>query len=160
MTVWRAGVSVLVFAVVCGVSSPSKADPKPWIFGWWPTHWENLSWEPYLEDATHPQNKQWDNVVWQPSDWAAQNPKGSAGVIQGFYKARILHRQYMDDDVPVLEVGPNFYHLSGQDKRRVTDLINAEYQITTSRENGLFLVNDWRTGNPIGVYTSHGLQLQ
>lgn len=150
----------LFLALVCAVPSMAKADPKPWYWSWWPSHWDNLTWQPYLEDSKHPQNSQWNDKDWEPADWAAQSPGGSLKIIEGFYTGQILNRQYVDNDVPVLEVGPNFYHLSGYDKRRVVAMVDDYYKITTSRLNGMFTLTDWRTRKPIGVYSAAGLQLQ
>ena len=156
--------SMMVAGAVAGFlvlgASPSMAGPKPWYWSWWPSHWLNLDYQPYLEDGKHPHNTQWDDKMWEPADWAAQRPNGGEDVIKGFYRAEILNRQYMDDDMPVLEVGPNFYHLSGYDKRRVTRMIDDYYQITANHENGMFMIYDWRSRQPIGSYTIHGLQIQ
>lgn len=151
--------ALLALILILG-ALPAQAEPKPWYFSWWPSHWENLTFEPYLEGPKHPHNTQWDRQKWEPADWAAQREGGSAEVIQGFYRARILSRQFIDDEMPVLEVGPNFYHLSGYDKRRVTKLVDDHYQITANHLNAMYIIHDWRTHRPIGTYTAHGLQLQ
>lgn len=150
----------LFLALAGGVPGAAKADPKPWYWSWWPSHWNNLTWQPYLEDAKNPQVNQWDDKDWEPADWAAQRQGGSLEVIKGFYSADILRRQYVKDRVPVLEVGPNFYHLSGYDKRRVVQMVDDHYQITANHLNAMFTLTDWRTRKPIGIYTAHGLQLQ
>ncbi len=152
--------SALLALVVMLGASPVSAEPKPWYFSWWPSHWENQRFEPYLEGPKHPHNTQWSHKAWEPADWAAQRPGGAFEVIQGFYRANILRDQYVDDDMPVLEVGPNFYHLSGYDKRRVTRLVDDYYQITSNHLNAMYTIRDWRTGKPIGTYTTHGLSLQ
>jgi hypothetical protein len=157
----RLFLSFAVFMVLLGAASiPAHADAKPWIWSWWPSHWDNMTFEPYLEGAKHPHNTQWDDKNWEPADWAAQKPKGSLQVIQGFYTAGILQGQDVEDDVPVLIVGPNFYHLSGYDKRRVVAMVDDYYKITSSKLNGMFTVTDWRSKKPIGIYTATGLQLQ
>lgn len=138
----------------------AKAEPKMTYWSWWPEHWENLDWQPYLEDSKQAHNSQWDQKKWEPADWAAQKPGGSAEIIRGFYNAEILSGQYIDDEMPVLEVGPNFYHLSGYDKRRVAETVDDYYQITASKLNGMYMIYDWRSKKPIGSYTAHGLQIQ
>lgn len=151
----------LVLAVfVVGFTAPAYAGPKFLGLFWWPSHWRELDGQPYLEGAKHPHNSQWDHKTWQPADWAVQYAGGAGEVIQGFYKTNILRDQYVDDDIPVLVVGPNFYHLSGYDKRRVVAMVDDFYKITTSKENGMFMLEDWRSEKPIGLYTAHGLQLQ
>lgn len=144
---------------VLSFSSGAYAEPKPWVWSWWESHWDNLDFEPYLEDAKHPHNSQWDNSTWKPQDWEAQR-KSSMDVIKGFYTADIVRDQYTDDDVPVLEVGPGFYMLGGQDKRRVAQMVDYVYGITTSKKDGIYMLYDWRTEKAIGVYTKYGLQMQ
>lgn len=151
--------ALLALVIILG-ASPASAEPKPWYFSWWPSHWLNQDFEPHLDHPKHPHNTQWNNKSWEPADWAAQRPGGSLEVIQGFYRANILRKQYVDDDMPVLEVGPNFYHLSGYDKRRVTKLVDDYYQITANHLNAMYMIRDGRTGEPIGNYTAYGLSLQ
>lgn len=138
----------------------SGSGSKPIVWSWWPSHWDKLDFNPYLEHPTHPHNSQWDRVEWSPEDWAAQRDGSRMKVINGFYTADVLHKQYIDDEIPVLEVGPAFYMLGGHDKRRVMETVDQEFGITTSRLNGMFMVRDWRTGKDIGAYTAYGLQLQ
>ena len=151
-----------LFALILTISSYSSvsyADSKPWVWSWWESHWDNQNFIPHLENGKHPHNTQWDESKWTPMDWIAQR-NDAMELIRGFYTSDIVRGQYMDDDVHVLEVGPGFYSLGGQDKRRVTQTIDAVYGITTSRENGTFFVRDWRTGDQIGAYTKYGLYLQ
>ena len=153
--------AVFAVGVVCVnlAPNPAHAEPKPWIWSWWPSHWENMDFEPYLEPGKDPHNAQWDQKIWKPADWAVQ--KGSSqDVLKGLYTAEILNDQYVDDDIPVLEVGPNFYHLSGFDKRRVVAMVDDVYQITASKQDGMFMLYDWRTKKAVGIYTAHGLQIQ
>jgi hypothetical protein len=151
---------VAVLASIPAQSIPAQAEPK-WSYWAWPeSHWVDQTFKPYLEHPMHPHNTQWDRVAWNPADWSAQSENGTAGILRGFYTAEIFVRQYMDGEMPVLVVGPNFYHLSGQDKRRAVRMVDEYYQITKARENGMFLIEDWRSRKPIGTYTAHGLQLQ
>jgi hypothetical protein len=39
-------------------------------------------------------------------------------------------------------------------------MIDEHYQITANHENGMFMLYDWRTRQPIGAYTAYGLQIQ
>lgn len=153
--------AIIAALVLVLAADPVRAEPKPWIFGWWPSHWENLNFvEPYLDGPKHPHNTQWDSQGWETADWAAQREGGTLEVIHDYYRAGVLQRQYVDDHMPVLEVGPNFYHLSGQDKRRITRLIDDHFQITTNHLNAMYTLRDGRTGRPIGTYTAYGLHLQ
>jgi hypothetical protein len=152
-------IGFFAFVITVSASSMVYAEPKPWIWSWWPGHWENLDFEPYLEPAKHPHNSQWDESDWQPEHWISQR-KDAIDTLQGFYFADVLRGQYYDDDLPVLEVGPAFYRLGGHDKRRVTALVDSIYEVTTSRPNGMFMLYDWKSKKPVGAYTQHGLQIQ
>jgi hypothetical protein len=149
----------LSFLIVAWSGLPARAEPKPWIWSWWPGHWDKLDFEPYLEPSKPPHNSQWDKSVWRPEDWIAQR-KDEMDLIRGFYSADIVRDQYIDDEMPVLEVGPAFYMLGGEDKRRVTQTIDHVYEITEKRVDGMYLLYDWRTKEAIGTYTQYGLQLQ
>ena len=138
----------------------SGSGAKPTIWAWWPRHWDNLDFKPYIDNPTQVHNGQWDQVNWTPADWAAQRGGDNMKVISGFYKADILRSQITDDDIPVLVVGPAFYMLGGHDKRRVMETIDNEFQITAGKLNGMFMIRDWNTKRDIGSYTSYGLQLQ
>ena len=146
---------MLVFTMV----SNAYAEPKPWIWSWYPSHWTNLDFEPYLEDAKHPHNSQWEDSKWKSEHWAQQRESGKH-VIEGFYRADIIREQYVDDDIPVLVVGPSFYLLGGQDKRRVAEMVDSVYHITDTRKNGMYMLYDWKTEEAIGSYTKYGLQIQ
>lgn len=134
--------------------------PKPTIWAWWPQHWMSQDFVPYIDNPKQTHNSQWNDDHWTPADWAAQRGGDGMNVISGFYKADILRSQFVDDEIPVVEVGPAFYMLGGHDKRRVMETIDSEFNITTAKENGMFMLRDWHTKRDIGSYTSHGLQLQ
>lgn len=151
---------LIVFFALCLSGTPALAGPKPWYFGWWPSHWRDLNFsKPYTEDGKTPHNSQWDRQDWEPQDWIAQR-KDAMTLIDGFYRAGILSGQYVKDDIPVLEVGPNFWRLGGQDRRRVAKTVDHVYQITAAKEFGLFHLVDGETGKVIGHYTKDGLQIQ
>jgi hypothetical protein len=149
---------LFVLTLCVTVCTTAQAEPKPTYWNWWPSHWDNLDYEPYLENAKHPHNSQWNRDKWLPRHWEEQRADGLS-VIDGFYKADILRNQVEKNDLPILVVGPNFYHLGGQDKRRVTSMIDYVYKIT-EKENGMYTLEDWYTRQPIGVYTRYGLQMQ
>ncbi len=138
----------------------SGSGPKPTIWAWWPSHWDNLDFTPYIDHPTHSHNGQWDQDDWTPADWAAQRGGKNMNVIKGFYKSDIIRSQLVDDDVPVLVVGPSFYMLGGHDKRRVMEVMDDEFKITSGKLNGMFMLRDWRTKKDIGSYTTYGLQLE
>ncbi len=138
----------------------AHAKPKPWVFSWWLSHWDNLDFKPYPDNTRHTHDMQWNKSLWKPDHWIAQRGGDGTKLIQGFYKAGIIRDQYEDDDIPVLEVGPVFYELGGEDKRRVMATVDAVYGITSGAENGMFTLTDWRSGQMIGAYTRYGLQMQ
>lgn len=144
---------------VLSFSSMAYAESKTWIWSWPESHWDKLDFIPYLEDGKRPHNSQWAESGWKVSHWTAQR-KSSMDLIKGFYFADILRGQYVDDDIPVLEVGPAFYMLGGQDKRRVVQTVDHVYGITAENPLGMFLLHDWKSGEAIGTYTKYGLQLQ
>ena len=153
-------VALALLAVSFSVSSRAYADSKPVPWFWWESHWDHQDFIPYLEDGTHPHNSQWDHNGWSPEQWEAAAHGDAMAVVQGFYRADIIRRQYVDDDTPVLEVGPGFYMLGGEDKRRVTAMVDYVYGVTMSKEFGMYKLVDWRTGDMIGAYTKYGLQIQ
>lgn len=113
---------------------------------------------PYLEFEKHVQIPQWSHEDWVAEDWISQynNPKD---IVAGFYKADILRDQTFDEERKILVVGPNFYHLSGLDKRRVTHVVDVISGITKSSEEGAFFLKDWKTNDYIGVHDRFGLRL-
>lgn len=154
--------NIVALALVLSIfsfSSKAYAEPKPWGWSWWESHWDKLDFIPYLEEGKHPHNSQWNESNWRPEDWSAQRESALA-VVKDFYHADIIRDQYIDDDMPVLEVGPGFYMLGGQDKRRVAAMVDHVYGVTTRKLFGTFLLYDWQTKKPIGSYTQYGLHLQ
>ncbi len=147
----------MILLAVCG---PATADPKPWIWGWWPSHFEKLDFEKRLmQDTRTDHNRQWDQIDWQAQDWIAQRKSGLA-LVERFYDVGIISNQYMKNDIPVLEVGPSFYNLGGFDKRRVVETVDEVYEITSSKTNGAFHIYDSETHEPIGFYSGTGLQFR
>ncbi|NCC22466.1 MAG: hypothetical protein EOM26_08385 [Alphaproteobacteria bacterium] len=148
----------LCFLIV--TASPAFAGPKPWPFGWWPSHWEDLDFErPYMHDGKSRHNTQWDYRGWQAEDWISQRDSGLQ-LIEGWYVAGILTDQYVRNKVPVLEVGSGFYDLGGFDKRRVVRVVDTVYGITAQDPNAIFRLRDAATKDYIGLYSRHGLMLE
>ena len=148
--------------LMLGTAAPALAEPSPWALGWWPGHWEWTSYKkfnPYLEKGTDTQNQQWAAEDWYVQDWLPQN-KSNLALIDGFFKADILRRQTSEDDVPVLIVGPQFYHLGGFDKRRVLTTLDTVYGITESAGHPMIVLKDWHTNREIGLFDKSGLQLE
>lgn len=148
-----------IFTLVAVCAGDARAEGKMWIWGWGPSHWRNLDFEPYLQNGKDPHNSQWNEKDWKPEYWTEQR-SSDLQVLRGFYFSNVIKDQYFEDDIPVLAVGPNFYKLSGYDKRRITKMFDDVYGITEGSENGMFLLYDGKTEKPIGAYTKHGLQIQ
>jgi hypothetical protein len=164
-TFWIMGLSLFLTAGF--FISSAKAEPKFYQLFWWPGHWENQDFKPYYENGTdpHPLSYRLDPrmATWSPAQWVrndqnTRTDKPGLGLIARWYDARILVDQYMDDDVPYLSVGPNFYHLSGFDKSRVAQTIDHVYGITKQKP-GMFYIIDARTEEVIGFYTKDQLIL-
>lgn len=151
--------SLFLAGLVLSASFPALAGPKFGSLWWWESHWRNQDFVPYYANGTDPHNSQWDNNEWKPQDWITMNGGNGADLINRWYTAEIIDRQYYDDGVPYLDVGINFYHLSGFDKRRVMDTINYVYQIT-AKSPSMFYLKDPQTDQVIGYYSPDGLILQ
>lgn len=154
---------VCFLAVSASLAAPAAAREKSSWFSWPFGHdeWTDAKkFQPYLENSKHPHNTQWADRDWYAEDWIGQRRNGMT-LIKGFYDSDIFRNQEMDDDgVPTLVVGPNFYHLSGYDKRRVVHSLDVVYGVTRSRTNGSIILKDWYTKRTIGQFTQQGLQLQ
>ena len=154
------------FILSLGVFHDAQAETKgfklfPPSFNWSKNHRvyrEYKEYHPHLENLRHSQIPQWESEDWYAEDWTSQTD--GLTLIQGFYAADILRDQTVGHaELPVLVVGPNFYHLSGLDKRRVVTVVDATYGMTARSQNASFLLTDWRTKMPIGAFDQHGLRL-
>ena len=160
---------LLGFFAVLGVSSQSAtAETKgykllPPDFNWGKHHRayrEYKKYNPYLEDARHAQIPQWADEDWYVEDWTSQQSGRNKGMtlVEGFYAADILRDQKAGHaELPVLVVGPNFYRLSGLDKRRVAHTVAVTYGMTEDDKGGAFILEDWHTCMPIGVFDEQGV---
>ena len=158
---------VLGFLMVLTTQSFSaQAETKgykifPPDFNWGKKHQayrEYKKYNPHLEDLRHSQIPQWAHEDWYVEDWTAQ--QDGATLVKGFYAADILRDQKSGHaELPVLVVGPNFYRLSGLDKRRVAHTVAVTYGLTDANKGGSFILEDWHTTMPIGVFDNEGLRL-
>lgn len=152
---------LLSFLSFLGGVSSAQAETKTSWWGWTKKHDQSRQmnhYQPYLENSRHVQVPQWAHEDWYAEDWTSQ--KDGMTLIQGFYAADILRDQTMEKSgMPVLIVGPNFYRLGGYDKRRVVHIVDVVYGITASKNNGSFVLTDWDTKQPIGLFNQNGLSL-
>ncbi len=157
--------ALAVFAVL-GLTACSKPPgPKFMDRIWWPSHWYNQDFQPYYETATEPHNTQWDDnklsdTQWTPKEWVDMNGGKPTDLVRKWYVADILRDQDFGASKPYVEVGPNFYHLGGADKRRVMETMDAIYKVTEKSKAKMFYLIDFRTGKAIGIYSKNGLDLQ
>ena len=150
---------ISIFALALSIPNIVQAGTNSWQ--WSKAHNNYMlghNHSPYLEHERHVQIPQWSHEDWVAEDWIDQydDPKD---MIAGFYEADIIRDQTIDGERTILVVGPNFYHLSGFDKRRVSHVIDTIYGITKSSPEGAFFLKDWKTSKYIGVHDKHGLRL-
>jgi hypothetical protein len=153
---------VLLMSVFSLFSMVQAAHAEPKFLGilWGESHWKNQDFNPHYDNGTDPHNSQWTDPNWSPADWIKSAGGDGTKLVTGWINAGILVGSYKDSDgVPYLEVGPNFYHLSGYDKRRVTQTLDAIYQVTANKPSMYFL-KDADTQRIIGTYTKEGLNLE
>ena len=153
---------LLSFLLFFMVTDKASAESKTSWWGWGKKHEQYRQmngYHPYLENSRHVQIPQWAHKDWYAEDWTSQ--KDGMTLVRGFYAADILRDQITakKSALPILVVGPNFYRLSGYDKRRVAHIVDVTYGITDSRKNGAFLLQDWNTRAQIGVFDENGLRL-
>jgi len=153
----------LLFLSVLALLGAGHAMAEPQgIFGWWPGHqkWINYRhYNNYLENSKDTQNTQWNEEDWYVQDWVSQSKDGFT-LIDGWFKTDILREQDEERGVPVIVVGPMFYHLSGFDKRRVMTTLDSVYNVTTDGAHPAIVLKDWKTHRDVGIYTKEGLQLE
>lgn len=149
--------AVFGFVLTVEGSLAQAAKPLDWMF---PPAVPNFT-MPYHEGGRLPQNSQYkERHQHEARHWAVSRG-GHQRLLNQFYQAQIITDQYVSDDVPVVEVGNAFMQLSGHDQRRVMDFIDDMYGATRyNNHNGVIRITYWRTGEPIGLYTKYGLQLQ
>ncbi len=146
--------TLLVFA-----QNPVHAEAKPWVWGWWPSHWKNLDFKPYLGNQQISQRSLWDDDQWTPEAWI-KDAGDAKRIMRDFYAYDIVSDQYVgDEDIPVLEVGETYMRLSGLDRRRVLQFVDHVFGITKGEEDGMFYVYYRELDDdPLGVYNKYGLQ--
>ena len=152
--------SFLAVSLMAAPGAQAKSKPNMFMWPQGKEAWEDVKeFQPMLENGKHPHPAQWATEDWYAEDWISQRPSGLA-LVQGYYNGDIIRDQDVDDDMPVLIVGPNFYRLSGYDKRRVVHTIDVVYGVTRAQPNAAIMLKDWHTRRPIGVFTRDGLSLQ
>lgn len=126
-----------------------------WLFDR-PEHAEFL---PYTSnhDPLHQHPAQWEGQDWDPSAWNDSQWRSEVAVTR-LFEGGVFRRQYMRRSIPVLELGPRFYQLSGLDQRRSLKLLADTSGIF---ENGAAMIElrDWYKQNVIGNYTPQGMHL-
>lgn len=153
---------LLAFSVVFPAAAQAEGKVNG-LLGWFPPQgeWnEYTRYNPHLENGRHTHPGQWTDEDLDVSSWAEQRGSGLE-LVQNFYRADIVRDQIMEETVPVVTVGPNFYRLGGQDKRRVIKSIDEVYGVTAQNPYGTIILRDWHTRKDIGAYTaSNGLMIE
>lgn len=150
----------IMSAVLVSFSGVGHADSKLWGRWWWPNHWVNQDFQPHYDNAKDPQNSQWKEDGWTPQEWIKSVGGDGTKLVETWLNNRVLTGSSKDSDgISVLEVGPNFYHLSEKDKRRVMATLDAIYQVTAQTPR-MFFIKDSSTHKVIGTYSREGLVLQ
>jgi hypothetical protein len=157
MRIFRLLTILAVFVVA--MPNISHAQAKPWVWGWWPSHWKGLDFKPYLGDSQLTQRGIWDRDTWTPEAWI-KDAGDEKRIMRDLYAVDILSDQYTNgDDIPVLVVGQNYMRLSGLDQRRILQFVDYVFKITSSEENGMFFVYYRENkSKEIGVYDKNGFQ--
>ena len=150
----------LTLAVIMTAFSPVRAEPKFMGIWWWSDHWKNQDFKPYYDNGTDPHSGQWTDSQWTPADWIKAVGGNGTKLVDQWMATKILAGSYKDrNGVSTLEIGPNFYHLSGYDKRRVTETLDTIYQVTAQKP-GMYFIKDPATKKIIGTFSREGLNLE
>ena len=151
--------TLILPALIFLFALPAAAEPKR-LYAWpqAETSWKtSKNYDPYLTSEPDAQAVRWAYEDWYVQDWLAQ--RDPQNLVEGFFTADILRGQGMDDGAPILTVGPNFYHLSGFDKRRVMRTVDHVFGITDNAPVPVIILRDWHTSRAIGEYNRDGLTL-
>ncbi len=143
------------FAVIFGVLALSAcALPK-----YEQNNSQKKKFSPYLHEYGDTIPAQWQGRKWDPQQWPVSF-QNKQRFTQNLFDADIMRAQYIEDDsVPIVVVGPNFYHLSDLDQQRICETLDMLYGATTGKY-GHFLLKDWYSNAIIGDYTKTGLTLR
>lgn len=137
------------------------AEARPVRVSFWG---QNTYFHYYMEHPSQAHVHQWKNNAWSPHDWTMLDKSRDADtLLKKMQHANIIYDVVIDEDdeeTPVVEVGPGFYKLGGQEKRRMAAYLDHVYGFTSSKQDGVFFLNDARTDDQIGIYSRYGLQLQ
>ena len=137
------------------LSSAAQADPKWSSWGGWDTGFgkmnrANYDFSPHMDHTHHSHPTYNENVDWEPAHWVQQFEGGAEEFIDRGYKAQIIHDQDIEDGLPTLVVGPNFYMLSAYDQRRYVRTVDYIYGMTQNAPH-VMMVRDWKSNNVVGA---------
>jgi hypothetical protein len=150
----------LATVILATSATAAHAEPKFLGMWWWPSHWTNQDFVPNYDNGTDPHQSQWAGENWTPADWIKSEGGDGTKLVQKWMTAGIIVGSYKDmSGIPYLEIGPNFYHLSGLDKRKVTETLDAVYQVTANKP-GMYFIKDAATQKVIGTFSKEGLNLE
>jgi hypothetical protein len=105
--------------------------------------------------AAHP--AQWEGQDWDPAMWNKDWTPETA--VRKFREADIIHAQYFEKNMPVVETGTMFYKISDLDRRRVLKLF-ADYSGVFAKGYKTITLRDWKTHEVVGTYSEKGMLLK
>ncbi len=146
-----------IFIGVLGVSGQAQARQSHGLFYYFFTPAEDDHDRHYMNEWKNAYDSDWE-YRWSPRMWA-DDVEAAQGVIDGFYKSGILKDQYVDDGVPVIQVGQRFLDLSGRDQRRVVKFVAYAFDIDGFNNTGAMNIVLERECVPLGVYSQGKVQL-
>lgn len=137
------------------VANSSVVYPS-WLFDK-PEHYE-FSTAVSNHDPKHQHPAQWAGQEWDPAMWNAETTPEA--VLRRLYAVRVFSAQYQEKATPVLEVGPTFWKVSDQDRRRALKLLADHTQVLAAGGQSRIVLRDWYTKDNVGTYDAKGMQLK
>jgi hypothetical protein len=150
---------LVLLASITIAPQANAGPPKPWVWGWWPSHWQGLDFKPYLGDQQIKNRSLWDGDTWTPELWIADAGGDPKRIMHDFYANGIIQDQFKNgDDVPVLQVGETFLRLSGSDRIRILRFVDHVFEITKQPEGMFFVQLGDEDDLPLGIWDKRGFQ--
>lgn len=149
---------LIMILFVLGAAGNAQADSKILLNTFWPLgHSEAQDLQPYIDPPLIQHNLRYKRENWQPQHWTAPN-QDAQDVVQSLFDSGVLVERGEDcDDIPVLEVGEAFLHLSAREQIRIARLIDYAYGMTNT--GGMYYLTYRSSCQKIGVFTTRGLHM-
>ena len=155
-----------VFTLIFSSAAAYAAEGKDiWFFHWQGAQnnylvKQQLKYENPRYEQLHHIHAQFDQSGWTPEQWIEREKDKPVALIERWVRAGILRSPDSDwQRIPSLIAGPNFYRLSGYDKRRVVKTVDAMHGYT--KEPPFMLrIRDWKSEQIVGEYINGVLYMQ